>query len=105
MATQVHLYPPIPEHALKISLEIHGDAYPEHAEYLVFIWMTCNIKNYSLMSLNVTITQPITLYLLEQYSIPLKPVLGGVRTVALTISCHEQTQLKPSQRLCCFLTF
>ena len=36
---------------------------------MLSIWMTCNIKNYSLMSLNVTITQPITLYLLEQYSI------------------------------------
>ena len=59
-STQVHLYPSIPD-ALKISWEIHGDASPEHDEYLVFIWMTCNIKNYSLMSLNVTITQPITL--------------------------------------------
>ena len=59
MATQLYLYPPIPG-----------------SEYLVFILMTCNITNYSLMSLNVTITQPITLYLLEQYSIPLKPVLG-----------------------------
>ena len=75
--TTTILYPPIPEHALKISLEIHGDASPEHAEYLLFIWITCYITNYSLMSLNVTITHPITLYLLEQYSIPLKPVLGG----------------------------
>ena len=63
MATQLHLYPPIPEHALKISLENHGDASPEHADYLVFIWMTCCITNYSLMSVNVTITHPITLYL------------------------------------------
>ena len=59
MATQLHLYLPIPG-----------------SEYFVFILMTCNITNYSFMSLNVTITQPITLYLLEQYSIPLKPVLG-----------------------------
>ena len=44
------------------------------------------------MSLNVTITLPITLYLLEQYSIPLKPVLGGVIIVALSISSHEQSQ-------------
>ena len=44
------------------------------------------------MSLNVTIAQPITLYLLEQYSIPLEPVLGGVRIVVLTNSSHEQTQ-------------
>ena len=92
IATQLHLYPPIPEHALKISLEIHGDASPEHAEYLVFIWMTCNITNYFLMSMNVTITLSITLYLLEQYSIPLKPVLGGVIIVALSISSHEQTK-------------
>ena len=35
---------------------------------------------------------PITLYLLEQYSIPLKPVLVGMRIVALSISSHEQTQ-------------
>ena len=72
--------------------EIHGDASPQHAEYLVFIWMTCNITNYSLMSLNVTNTHPITLYILEQYSIPLKPVLGGMIIVALSISSHEQTQ-------------
>ena len=65
---------------------------PEHAEYMVFIWMTCNIKNYSLMSLNVAITHPITLYILEQYSIPLKLVLGGVIIVALSISTHEQTR-------------
>ena len=58
----------------------------------VFIWVTCNLTNYSLVSLNVTITHPITLYLLEQYSIPLKPVLGGVIIVALSISSHEQTQ-------------
>ena len=58
-STQVHLYPSILD-ALKISWEIHGDASPEHAGYLVFIWMTCNIKNYSLMSLNVTFTQTIT---------------------------------------------
>ena len=45
---------------------------------MVFICMACNITNYSLMSLNVTITHPITLYLLDQYSIPLKPVLGSV---------------------------
>ena len=44
------------------------------------------------MSLNVIITHPITLYLLEQYSIPLKPVLGGVIIVALYISSQEQTQ-------------
>ena len=86
MATQLHLYPPIHEHALKISLET-----PEHAEYLVFIWMTCNIKNYSLVSLNVIITKPITLYLLEQYSIPLKPVLVGMGIVALSICSHEHT--------------
>ena len=62
---------------LSRSHEIHGDASPEHGEYLVFIWMTCNIKNYFLISLNVTFSHPITLYLLEQYSIPLKPVLKG----------------------------
>ena len=44
------------------------------------------------MSLNVTITQPITLYHLEQYRIPLKPLLGGVRIVALTIISDEQTE-------------
>ena len=92
MDTQLHSYPPIPEHALKITCENHGDASPEHADYLVFIWMTYNIANYSLMSLNVIITQPITLYLLEQYSMLHKPVLGGVRIVALSISSHEQTQ-------------
>ena len=40
-----------------------------------FRWLVIK-KKYSLMSLNVTITQPITLYLLEQYCIPLKPLLG-----------------------------
>ena len=48
------------------------------------------------MSLNVTITHPIILYLLEQYSISLKPVLGGGGgggiIVALSISSHEQSQ-------------
>ena len=67
-STQVHFHPSIPD-AHKISWKIHGDASHDIAEYLFFIWMTCNIKNYSLMSLNVTITQPVTLYLLEQYSI------------------------------------
>ena len=33
-------------------------------------------------------------------SIPLKPVLGGVRIVALSISSHEQTQENGD---CCFL--
>ena len=32
--------------------------------------------------------------------IPLKPVLGGVGIVALSISSHEQTQYN---RVCCFL--
>ena len=89
MDTQLHSYPPIPEHALKISCENHGDASPEHADYLVFIWMTYNIANYSLMSLNVTITHPITLYLLEQYSKPFKPVLGGLIIVALSIKTES----------------
>ena len=70
--------------------EIHGDASLEHAKYLVFIWMTCNITNYSLMSLNVTIIQPITFYILEQYSIPLKPVLGGLIIVALSSTLDKQ---------------
>ena len=85
MATQVQLYPPITERSMGMLLLS-----------ILSIWfsfmMTCNITNYSLMSLNVYITHPITFYLLEQYSIPLKPVLGGVIIVALSISSHEQTE-------------
>ena len=33
---------------------------------------------------------------LKESRIPVKPVLGGVKIVALSISSHEQTQKKPS---------
>ena len=45
------------------------------------------------MSLNVIITQSITLYLLEQYSIPVKPVLGGVKIVVPTTNSIKQSLL------------
>ena len=35
-------------------------------------------------------------WVLMESRIPLKPMLGGVRNVALFISSHEQIQLKPS---------
>ena len=39
-------------------------------------------------------------WVLTENKIPLKPVLGGTRIVALSICFHEQNQLS---RVCCFL--